>query len=238
MSNKKKWNIVINIIISLLGLVLIKNENLILSQIAISLISGSIGSFITIFLSPENRKTKDNVLSKWKMTKIYKLRTEKNMESDQLLIKTKKNIDGVAFGLRTWRENNSDEILKALNRGVNIRLITMNPLSHHTKERANEEGKNENIEQSINDLITFAKEMNSKSEKGKIYLKGYDCMTLDFYWRMDNCLFVGPYLYKFSSGSTITYKFESGGKGFEYYKKYFEKLWNDNSLIDLLKGNN
>lgn len=233
MTNKKKWNIAINCIITLLGIVFCFLKGVFIS-IGTSLIGAAVGSFVTIMFAPDERNKDNSIIRKWKLVKIYHHRTEKNMESDALLPKTKKTIDGIAFGLRTWRENNSDEILNALNRGVNIRLITMNPSSSHTSERSIEEDKNENIAESIKDLIEFAKNINEKSSKGKITIKGYNCMTLDFYWRMDENLYIGPYLYKISSGSTITYKYESGGKGFDYYRKYFESLWNDSSLIDLV----
>jgi len=52
-------------------------------------------------------------------------------------------------------------------------------------------------------------------------------MTLDFYWRVDDELYVGPYWYHVGSQQTITYKFTSGKKGFKLYEKYFEDLWND-----------
>lgn len=175
-----------------------------------------------------------NDIDDWKITKIFDRRSDKNKESDPLLSDLKETLDGIAFGLKKWRTNNSTEILNALNRGVNIRLITMNPDSPHVQERANEEGQNENLANSINDLIEFAKDMNSRSTSGKFEVKGYDCMTLGFYWRMDDFMYVGPYLYKKDSSDTITFKFVNGGKGFEYYRKYFDSLWNNSELKNLL----
>lgn len=58
-------------------------------------------------------------------------------------------------------------------------------------------------------------------------IKGYRCMTLDFYWRVDDEIYIGPYWYKFSSQNTITYKFVSGKQGFDMYADYFEQLWDD-----------
>ena len=52
-------------------------------------------------------------------------------------------------------------------------------------------------------------------------------MTLDFYWRVDDEIYIGPYWYKFSSQNTITYKFVSGKQGFDMYADYFEQLWDD-----------
>ena len=58
-------------------------------------------------------------------------------------------------------------------------------------------------------------------------------MTLDFYWRADNDVYVGPYWYGLGSQRTISYKFEDG-KGFEMYSDYFDKLWNNSELLTAL----
>ena len=55
-------------------------------------------------------------------------------------------------------------------------------------------------------------------------------MTLDYYWRVDDELYIGPYWYGYKSGDTITFKFLSGGKGFQHYSNYFESLWNNPNL--------
>ena len=57
-------------------------------------------------------------------------------------------------------------------------------------------------------------------------------MTLDFYWRIDDELYVGPYLYGIPSQQTITYKFVNGGMGFKLYSEYFESLWNNDKLCE------
>ncbi len=49
---------------------------------------------------------------------------------------------------------------------------------------------------------------------------------LDLYFRVDNHVFIGPYLYGKTSQQTITYEFGKGGNGYTYYTKYFEDLWN------------
>ena len=55
-------------------------------------------------------------------------------------------------------------------------------------------------------------------------------MTLDFYWRMDDELYVGPYLLNIESQQTITYKHLKGDKGFKLYSDYFESLWNNSTF--------
>ena len=83
-------------------------------------------------------------------------------------------------------------------------------------------------------MIKWANELNQKNYKGKIVIKGYNSMTLDYYWRVDDDLYVGPYWYGYKSSDTITYKFSSKGRGFQHYNEYFDKLWNDQNLVRVL----
>lgn len=174
------------------------------------------------------------ILDHWKLEKIFRTRAEKNLESDPKLEKHNiKRIDGIAFGLSSFRSTRENDVLLCLQNGTNIRLLVMNPDSEFSKQRAIEEGEHpDSISSSIKKLVEWANKLNSKSTAGKIEIKYYNAMTLDFYWRMDDELYIGPYMYNIVSQQTITYKFINGGKGFELYINYFESLWNDNVLCE------
>ena len=58
-------------------------------------------------------------------------------------------------------------------------------------------------------------------------------MPLDFYCKIDDNLYVGPYLYGKESQQTISYRFSPNGKGFKYYSNYFETLWNSPMMKEL-----
>ena len=177
----------------------------------------------------------DNDLDKWALSKIYTTRADKNKDSDPKLKDLKYRLDGIAFGLKTFRTGHQAEIEDALRRGVMVRFITMSPSSKFVAQREKEEKEHAGqIKNTINQLVEWADNLNAKNYRGKIYVKGYDCMTLDFYWRMDGEIYMGPYWYGHSSQQTVTYKFEESGKGFEVYSKYFEELWNDEKLLENL----
>lgn len=174
-------------------------------------------------------------LDEWKIEKIFSTRAEKNAESDPELTKIKYCIDAVAFGLSSFRSRQTSKIEACLRRGVNIRIITMNPNSPYLCVRDAEEKKGEgSTKYSIEQLIQWADTLNRIDAKGKIIIKGYSCMTLDFYWRMDDVVYIGPYWYGVDSQQTITYKFSDGGKGFAQYTEYFDSLWNNNELTSIL----
>lgn len=165
----------------------------------------------------------------WRLTRIFKTRAEKNAESDILLERHNiKRLDGIAFGLRSFRSNRKKDILCCLNNGMNVRFLVMNPRGRFIRQRECEEHTHAGtISKSIEDLEKWVAELNAESIDGKIAMKYYDCMTMDFYWRIDDVLYVGPYWVASESQATITYKFEAGGQGFKRYVEYFETLWNN-----------
>jgi len=174
---------------------------------------------------------KEDPLEEWGLEKIYETRAEKNKESDPELDKAKEQVDAIAFGLKSFRTKHTKKVEKILRKGVNIRILTMNPDKENIflKQREIEEQETEGqIRNSIEQLVTWANDLNLKGYKGKIEVKGYKCMTLDFYWRVDDDIYIGPYWYHVGSQQTITYKFHKGKKGFDTYKEYFESLWDDN----------
>lgn len=171
-------------------------------------------------------------IKEWGLTKIFKTRAEKNAESDPMLehhdVKT---LDGIAFGLSSFRCNREYDVLSCLQNGMNMRLLTMNPNTEFVRQRAIEEKVHpDSIHDSILGLVEWANKLNKQSTNGKIEVKYYNAMTLDFYWRVDDVIYVGPYMYNIVSQQTITAKFSDEGKGFALYTRYFDSLWNSNEL--------
>lgn len=175
-----------------------------------------------------------NNLCDWGLEKIFKTRAEKNAESDPKLENHNvKVLDGIAFGLSSFRCNREYDVLECLQNGMRMRLLVMNPHTEFAKQRAIEENSPpSSIKDSILKLVDWVNKLNKKSNNGKIEIKYYNAMTLDFYWRIDNELYVGPYMYDIVSQQTITAKFASGGKGFNLYTRYFEDLWNNPTLCE------
>ena len=226
--------ILVGIIIILLDVFCFKTNSLFLASLGISFIASSIITIVNLALI---EKTPKNPVDDWKITNIYLNRQEKDFEDNNNIARAKGKIDIIAFGLSSFRDKHKKGIEKFLTKSDNIiRILTMHPESPHLCERDNEE--NESVghtQKTINDLIDMANIYNKDSQyKGKIIIKGYKCMTLDFYWKMGNKIYIGPYWYKKDSQNTITYKFEQGGRGFRVYSEYFEDLWNDDMLSEYL----
>lgn len=170
----------------------------------------------------------------WKLKNITSTRAEINSDCEIELEHAKRQVDIIAFGLRSFRTTHTEQqIISYLKKGVSFRILTMNPNSEFVSAREQEEN-NKNIKDSIIDLIDWADRINSKNSRGKIIVKGYSSMTLDFYWRVDNAVYIGPYWNGYESQQTITYKYVKGGKGFKTYTDYFDKLWKNENLTECL----
>ena len=59
---------------------------------------------------------------------------KKNADSDPKLEKVKDNLDAVAFGLSSFRSKYGDKMEKILKKGVNVRILTMNPNGNFVKD--------------------------------------------------------------------------------------------------------
>ncbi len=203
-----------------------------LTGVGCSLIaSGAVSILNAVYIERREIKSADV----WGLDKIYKTRSEKNADSDPKLKSVTDRVDGIAFGLGSFRRNHTEQVEDCLKRGVNFRFITMNPDSEYAIQRDREEGVNEgSTAHSINQLVEWAKTLNGKNYKGQISIKGYSCMTLDFYWRVDDELYMGPYWYGYLSQQTVTYKYVKGGEGFDLYQEYFSRLWDNDKLMKRL----
>lgn len=226
--------IIVGILSILFDIFVIKTEKVIWISVGCSLLASGMVVLLQALLVDVKRK---DYAEEWGLVKIYKHRSDKSDDSEPKLEKAKHHLDAVAFGLKSFRTVQTKRVAKLLKNGVNVRLLTMNPSIDNVflKQREKEENEVEGqIRKSIEDLVNWADSLNkNRKSKGKIIVKGYKSMTLDFYWRVDDEIYIGPYWLGFDSQQTITYKFVSGKQGFELYTDYFEQLWNneDNTVI-------
>lgn len=230
----------INIIVLGLGIILILiaivstgNENI--EQIFLSIGSSLIASSIVVFLSSRylvNQNKLTEIIQEWKMTGIFETRADMNRSSNFYLENNKNNLDIVAFGLKSFRDSKKEIIKEKINRGMRIRILTLSPNSEFLKEREKVEKEIEG--QIKNTIIQLAKWVEDLQQnqlyKGQVEIRYYDSIPIDFYFGLDEVVFVGPYMYGVQSQQTISYEFKRGGTGFNYYNEYFNKLWENNEF--------
>ena len=227
--------IIIGILSILCDIFMLKTEKAIWISIGCSLLASGIVILMQAWLV--DAKKISSVEEEWGLTKIYKTRADKGADSDKDLHKATYKLDVIAFGLKSFRSVHKKEIENILKKGVMIRILTMDPSEENIFLEQREKEENESkgqIANSIKDLVKWADDNNTKKYKGKIEVRGYQCMTLDFYWRLDDDLYIGPYWYGIGSQQTITYRFKKGRKGFDIYAEYFENLWSNEELTKVL----
>lgn len=166
--------------------------------------------------------------------RVYMTRAEMNRDCDALMKECRYQIDVIGFGQKTFRTTETELVKELLDRGVNFRFLTMEPDGEFLKERERaEKEQTGQIRNTIEQLVSWANELNGMGYRGHISVKAYNTMTLEFYWRVDDALFLGPYWYGRGSQQTISYQYGEGSV-FGAYKEYYEKLWEDEALTRTL----
>lgn len=204
------------------------NAKTILVSIGCSLIASSVVAFLSSKYLYRRSKIKD-IIDIWGLEGIFRTRQEMNISSNEHMQGLKEQLDIMAFGLGSLRDAQGDEIERKVKKGLKIRILTLDPKSKFLEQREKDEKKSiGSIKKSIENLTEWIDELKKiATDEKNIEIEFYDTLPLDFYFREDNALFIGPYLYGKGSQQTISYEFKNNSKGFSYYTNYFEKLWSD-----------
>jgi len=235
--------ILINIIIICVGLIsavigfFLQDRIVVVSQLLIEIgISILTSGFVALFAILAIDDADDDSLNSWGLADIYKTRSQMNSHTAEVFPEMKKEYQQIAFGIKSLRDAYDTLFVQKAKKGLKIKIITMHPNSLYLKEREKVENKQEGeIRKTIIDLIAWIEKLQSMNKNGKknIQIKFYDSTPLDFYCKIDDNLYIGPYLYGKESQQTISYRFNSDGDGYKYYTEYFNMLWNSDMMISL-----
>lgn len=200
----------------------------ILLSIGCSLVASSVVSYLTSKYLVRMSRIK-HIVEYWGIEAIFETRQEMNRSTDIAFESLEKNLDIIAWGLKSFRDAKDKIVRDKVKRGLEIRFLTLHPDSEYVKQREKDEKEVPgqirntilNLQEWIDDLKTIA------PDPDNIQVKYYDSLPEDFYFRVDDHIFIGPYLYGISSQQTISYEFKAPAKGVSYYNGYFKRLWND-----------
>lgn len=223
----RKPRMLVTIILCLIGVIMILTgtNNTVLSGIGISLLASGITSALTFFFLYETddfRSARD-----WGLTHVYRTRGEMNASCDAYM-NYAKSIKAIGFGFSSLRNSQNDVIIQMLQKGGNIKIITMKPGCQTLKVR--EADENQDISQSISDLIVWAKQLNESHYRGKIEIRMHDHLPPNFMFMMDDRLFTGPYEYGKISQQSISFEYGIANDAYIYYEELFDRLWNDETF--------
>jgi len=225
-----------NILVLLLGILLVilgffssqinnKLEAVLLS-IGTSMIASSVIVYLTSKYLIRQNNTKD-IIEKWGLVAIYVTRSEMNISSNEKLRNMESELEIISFGMRALRDAQGDTILEKAKKGLKVKILTINPYSSYLVQREiDEKAVIGQLQKTVLDLEKWVGKLKECSPNSdRIKLKYYDALPLDLYFRVDDHIYIGPYLIGKTSQQTIAYEFKGNSLGFRYWKGYFDDLW-------------
>lgn len=200
----------------------------ILISIGCSLIASAVVSFLTSKYLIRVNRIKE-IVERWGLQAIYETRQKMNRSTDTAFESLENNLDIIAWGLKSFRDAKDKIVREKIQKGLKIRIIVPLPDSEFVRQREKDEKEIEGqIRQTIINLKSWVDDLKKTAhDPSDVQIKYYNRLPEDFYFRVDDHIFIGPYLYGISSQQTISYEFSGHSVGFDYYRDYFERLWND-----------
>lgn len=230
----------VNLLVTCIGVILVitgilfsfsNNEMVqtILISIGTSLIASAVVSFLaSIYIFKHKRESE--ITDIWKLISIKDNRSEMNTKVHKKLDNAVNQLDIIGYGMKSFRESRENVIRSQIQKGLKIRIITVDPNYDFLKQRDIDENKMEgSTAKSINQLNDWVKKLNEEYNK-PVEIRFCKTLPTEVYFRVDDSIYVGPYQCGKESQQTITMEYHSQGKGFQYYNSYFEKLWNDKNF--------
>ena len=235
--SEENW---INIFIGLTGVILVavgiicyseEKISTILISVGASLIASSIVAFLSSIYIHKYRRAKE-ISEVWGIRSIEEKRTIMNTRIDECTSKAKKHYDIMAFGLKSLRDGNAKGINDLLKRGALIRILSVDPECKALEDRDIQEKKTVGqTAHTIRQLIEWVEGL-KKTYPGQIEIKLAKHLPSEFFCRVDDSIFVGPYQYGKDSQQLITMEFKNPGKAFTYYEDYFDSLWENEDYCE------
>jgi hypothetical protein len=245
MDGRTKAILLVNIIVILIGMILVLAGSIQIqwnlrevSDLGISLMASGIVTLFYFAYPKSNVEEKYRQLAAKGLTETYSARDLKD-EYLTLLKRAKRNVDVLGLALNKFREDNGEIIKEKCLEGVSVRFLVMDPDSEIFKLRSKEEEDlmGETIKAPHEKLQKYVRETNdliaAKGKGAKIQTKYYRSTPATMIFRIDDAMFVGPYLHKRISRNTCTFRLEPG-ELFSQYEEHFEKLWNDTDATRVL----
>ncbi|MCL2722558.1 MAG: hypothetical protein FWD47_14605 [Treponema sp.] len=192
-----------------------KNWGYTLEDTLINPLLAAIGGHIDEFDETYFRRQDDS-----EILRIYEKRINMDVYNG-MMEKASKNVDVLGYSLKNFPDNMrkffekyQDEKIK-----IKIRILVVDPDSIYSQERETLEGdlKGEHKKR-VEELREFL------SKYDFVELKKISTPPSSMIFRIDDDMFVGPYLYK-PSAETETFQLKKSGKLFKLYESEFKAMW-------------
>lgn len=207
-------------------------KNSIFVSIGTSLIAGSIVSALDIWRVMEQDELRDgieNIIVSAGIIRVYKKRDLDRYDS--LINDMKDSIDITGYSIRGFFQSYKTQIVNIIKKypKFKIRILLVDPRTACSREKEIEENHSYNgiFKASVITVLEFFKEYLLKEDYSNVEIRCIPHQLSTMIFRIDKSMFIGPYLYKKDSKSTVTYELEDGGWMFTNYQNEFDNLWKD-----------
>ena len=156
-------------------------------------------------------------------------------EYDKRLKVMKKELDILGFGLSHFRKDYNKSFIEIAGK-AKVRILLLNPdFPEYEKYsisdiRDEEEGQTKGtIRSQVEEFISDYKKMKKELKNDKFEVRLYNSLPTVNIFKIDNEMFVGPYLMDRDSRRTITILIDSKGDMFEQHLEHFDEIWDNYS---------
>lgn len=200
-----------------------------LLSVGCSLVAASIVTYLSSRYLARKSRIRE-IMDHWGLEAIYETRQKMNLGAEDAWDTVTQNLDAIGWGFRSMRDAKGSRVEAKIKSGMKVRFIVPSPESDTVRQREEEERKTKgSIKHEIEQLSVWATELNAMVP-GSVEIRYYKGLPQDFYFRLDDVVFIGPYLYGKTSQQTISYEFHGPSHGFSHYRDYFDTLWADENF--------
>lgn len=234
----------VNFIVGLIGVILVlvgillsaqigQTWEAVLISVGASLIASAIVSYLTSIYIFKRKQVKD-ITEKWGLCTICETRATMNEIVTGRIKKAQDHLDIIAYGLSSLRESRTPLIKEKVKHGLNIRILTVDPDCELLKQKDKDENKQPGATSaSIKALCKWVAEL-QRIKGAKVEIRFCSSLPTEVFFRVDDYIYTGPYQWARDSQRSITMEYRISGQAFEYYKEYFDGLWENKEFCSTI----
>lgn len=222
----------------LVGVVLCFLDSVFLKAVGTSLVAAGVTGWLIFAYVLFTERTSDRlrVLTELGLVNAFPARSARiKPEYDARVSSAREHIDVMGFGLRTLREDYSNEFDK-WQRRAHVRILLLDP-DFPTREQSyscQRDEEEQNSDGTIRrDVLAFrdaTKHLITLDGPNRFEIRLYKCLPSINIFRVDDELFWGPYLVREQSRNLPTFVVSNGGTLFPRIVAHFEEIWKDPDL--------
>ena len=203
--------------------------SMLLYSIGTSLFASAVVTSLTFQYMIDSREINE-LLNTWRLYNIYETKSAMNVyDANQSLQNCQHSVDIIAEGMSSFISAQGDVLLRLIQRKVKIRIISCDSsemLALRAKDESTSDiGNGETAIHNVLNLTRWIKNVQNDNPGSDIAIRFHSSYPAFTYLKLDDMVFVGANLWRKQSQQTFALSFVKGGKGADYFVRYFDDLW-------------